>query len=306
MPTIERKLIHRDCRFEVRSVGKSGGTFVGLASNFLNVDSYGSLIDPKAFDRSLDHFLSEGFLTYEHRWDRPIGKPTKATITPEGLMVEGEIYEDMFDGASVLAGMRRGVIKQMSIGFYVNEEKQLGPDELAAYWQENGYQPTDADMARARDGARVLTDVTVEEAAICMRGANPAARISGVRSMLRNIFGFATRGDGYGDDKPKEPEKMVPGEMPDDMPEDDSEDTVDEADIDAIVSRFADAIKGVVKEMAKEKKACGKPKKTTMPDETKPDKGMDDDEEAEAMSALLMAEHLLTDLELEAALKEGR
>ena len=306
MPTLERKILHRNCRFEVRAVGKSGdGSFVGLASNFLNVDSYGSIIDPKAFDRTLERFLSEGFLTYEHRWDRPIGKPTKAAITPEGLMVEGEIYEDMFDGASVLAGMRRGVIKQMSIGFYVNEEKQINPDELAAYWQANEYQPTEMDLARSRDGVRLLTDLDLEEAAICMRGANPATRISGVRSMLRNIFGFATRGEGYGEEKPKEPEKMMPEDMPDeDMPDD--EDTVDEADIDAIVSRFTDAIKGVVMEMAKEKKACGKPKKTTMPEEAKPDKGMDDDEEAEAMSALLMAEHLLTDLELEAALKEGR
>jgi hypothetical protein len=123
--------------------------------------------------------------------------------------------------------------------------------------------------------------------------------------MLRNLFGFTTRGDGYGQEKPKEPEKMMPEDMRDkDMPDD--EDTVDEADIDAIVSRFTDAIKGVVMEMAKEKKACSKPKKTTMPDETKPNEGMEDDEEAEAMSALLMAEHLLTDLELEAALKEGQ
>jgi HK97 family phage prohead protease len=303
MPTIERKLEHRDCRFEVRSVGKAGdGAFVGLASNFLNIDSYGSLIDPKAFDKTLDHFLSDGFLTYEHRWDRPIGKPTKATITPEGLMVEGEIYEDMFDGASVLAGMRRGVIKQMSIGFYVNEEKQMTAEELAGYWQANGYQPTETDLAKSRDGARVITDVTVEEAAICMRGANPAARVSGVRSMLRNLFGLTKRGEGYDDEKPAKPEEMMPAEDPAE-----NEDTVDEAEIDAIVSRFADAIKGVVMEMAKEKKGQ-KPDSDTTPEEAMPAEGTekDEDEKAEALGALLMAEHLLTDLDLEAALKEGR
>jgi HK97 family phage prohead protease len=301
MPTIERKLEHRDCRFEVRSVGKAGdGAFVGLASNFLNVDSYGSLIDPKAFDRTLDHFLADGFLTYEHRWDRPIGKPTKATITPEGLMVEGEIYEDMFDGASVLAGMRRGVIKQMSIGFYVNEEKQMTADELASYWQANGYQPTETDLAKSRDGARVITDVTVEEAAICMRGANPAARISGVRSMLRNLFGLGQTRN-MPEEMPKPPEEKMPAEEPVE-----DEDTVDEAEIDAIVSRFADAIKGVVMEMAKEKKGQ-KPEPDTTPEEPTPTEGTEDeDEQAEAMSALLMAEHLLTDLDLEAALKEGR
>lgn len=283
------------------------GKFTGLASNFLNVDSYGSVIDPAAFGSTLDHFLSEGFLTYEHRWDRPIGKPTKATVTEQGLVVEGEIYEDMFDGASVLAGMRRGVIKQMSIGFYVDDEQQLGPDELAAYWQANGYEPTELDLARGRDGARVLTRVTLEEAAICMRGANPATRVSGVRSMLRNLFNLTKRGDmPYGEEKPKEPEAKMP--EPPATEEPDDEDTVDEAEIDAIVGRFAEAIKGVVTEMAKERKKGTKPEPDTTPEEAMPTEGtgMDEEEEEAAMRALLMADHLLTDLQIEAALKEGR
>ena len=310
MPTLEKQLQHRNCRFEVRAVGPDGsGKFTGLASNFLNVDSYGSIIDPAAFGDTLDHFLTEGFLTYEHRWDRPIGKPTKATLTDQGLVVEGEIYEDMFDGASVLAGMRRGVIKQMSIGFYVEDEKQLGADELAAYWQSNGYEPTELDLARGRDGARVLTRVTLEEAAICMRGANPATRVSGVRSMLRNLFGLTGRGDmPYDEDKPKEPEAKMPAEepVPAEEPEDD-DDTVDEAEIDAIVGRFAEAIKGVVTEMAKERKKGTKPAPDTTPEEAMPSEGTDEEEEQElAARSILAAGYLLADLEIEAALKEGR
>ena len=305
MPTPTRELQHRDCRFEVRAVGPDGsGKFTGLASNFLNVDSYGSIIDPAAFGATLDHFLSEGFLTYEHRWDRPIGKPTKATITDQGLVVEGEIYDDMFDGASVLAGMRRGVIKQMSIGFYVDEEQQLKADELAAYWQANGYEPTELDLARGRDGARVLTRVTLEEAAICMRGANPATRVSGVRSMLRNLFNLTKRAEPPmpAEDKPKPTEPAMPEEGPE------NEDTVDEAEIDAIVGRFAEAIKGVVTEMAKERKKGAKPEPDTTPEETMPTEGteMEDEEEEMAARSILAAGYLLADLEIEAALKEGR
>ncbi len=287
---------------------EGSGKFTGLASNFLNVDSYGSIIDPAAFANTLDHFLTEGFLTYEHRWDRPIGKPTKATVTEQGLVVEGEIYGDMFDGASVLAGMKRNVIKQMSIGFYVDDEQQLGPDELAAYWQANSYEPTELDLARGRDGARVLTRVTLEEAAICMRGANPATRVSGVRSMLRNLFNLTKRGDmPYGEKEPKEPEaKMPEPPMPEEEPED--EGTVDEAEIDAIVGRFAEAIKGVVTEMAKERKRGDKPAPNTTPEEAMPTEGteMEDDEQEETLSALLAVDYLLADLNVEAALKEGR
>ena len=304
MPALTRQLEHRNCRFEVRSVGPDGsGKFAGLASNFLNVDSYGSIIDPAAFGNTLDHFMTDGFLTYEHRWDRPIGKPTKASITDQGLVVEGEIYEDMFDGASVLAGMRRGVIKQMSIGFYVDDEKILGPDELSAYWQANGYEPTEMDLARGQDGARVLTRVTLEEAAICMRGANPATRVSGVRSMLRNLFGLGQARAAMPEEMPAEPEdEMLPEEPVE------SEDTVDEAEIEAIVGRFAEAIKGVVTEMAKERKKGVKPEPDTTPEETMPSEGteMEDEEEEEAARTILSAAYLLADLEIEAALKEGR
>lgn len=295
MPTeTERQLEHRTCAFEVRSVGSGGtGAFSGLASGFLNIDSYGSIIDPGAFDETLGRFMDDGFITYEHRWSEPIGKPTNAKITPEGLVVEGEIYDDMFDGKSVLAGMRRGVIKQMSIGFFVDEEKFLSAEELAAYWQERGYKPCERDLAQGMAGARVLTKVTLEEAAICMRGANPAARVSGVRSMLRNLFGLGKRA-----------EAPMPAEKPAEDPAE-SEDTVDEAEIDAIVARFVPALKSVVTEMAKERKGKTQDEPTTPPEDAKPpeEDGMD---EEEARSALLLAEHLLTDIEVEAALKEGR
>ena len=238
--------------------------------------------------------MDDGFITYEHRWSEPIGKPTKATLTPDGLVVEGEIYDDMFDGKSVLAGMRRGVIKQMSIGFYVDEERFLTAEELAQYWQTNGYKPTERDLAMGMSGVRLLTKVTLEEAAICMRGANPAARVSGVRSMLRNLFGLGKRS-----------EAPMPEEKPVEEPAE-SEDTVDEAEIDAIVARFVPALKSVVTEMAKERKS-GKTQDepTTPPEDAKPpeDDGMD---EEEARSAMLLAERLLMDIEVEAALKEGR
>lgn len=296
MPTsTERQLEHRTCAFEVRAVGSNGtGSFSGLASGFLNIDSYGSIIDPAAFDETLGRFMEDGFITYEHRWSEPIGKPTNAKLTPEGLVVEGEIYDDMFDGKSVLAGMRRGVIKQMSIGFFVDEEKFLSAEELSQYWQTNGYKPSERDLAQGMNGARLLTKVTLEEAAICMRGANPVARVSGVRSMLRNLFGLGKRS-----------EPPMPEDKPTEEPAE-SEDTVDEAEIDAIVARFVPALKSVVTEMAKERKA-GKTQDepTTPPEDATPpeDDGMD---EEEARSALLLAEHLLMDIEVEAALKEGR
>lgn len=297
MPTStdERQIEYRSRPFEIRQVGEDkDGTFKGEANTFFAIDTYGTIFDPKSFDKTLDSFLSSGYITYAHDMRCPIGKPLVARAKAGKLYVEGEIYGDMWDGSSVLAGMRRGVIKEMSVGFYVEEYRDLNRDELTKYWQENGYTPTELDLMRGQMGARVFTRVELEEVAICVRGSNPGTRLTGVRSMLRNLFGLGKR---------SEPEP--PAEKPAEEPAE-SEDTVDEAEIDAIVARFVPALKSVVTEMAKERKS-GKTQDepTTPPEDAKPpeDDGMD---EEEARSALLMAEHLLTDIEVEAALKEGR
>jgi hypothetical protein len=163
------------------------------------------------------------------------------------------------------------------------------------------------DLARGQDGARVLTRVTLEEAAICMRGANPATRVSGVRSMLRNLFGLNARAEPMPEDEPKPTEPGMPAEEPE------SEDTVDEAEIEAVVARLTEAvaagIRGCVSDMAKEKKAAGKkPKPDTTPEEAMPTAGtgIDAEMEDEAARSILAAGYLLADLEIEAALKEGR
>ena len=296
MPTsTEKQIEYRSRPFEIRQVGENNdGTFKGEANTFFAIDTYGTIFDPKAFDLTIEGFLADGYITYAHDIRCPIGKPLVARPKGGKLYVEGEIYGDMWDGSSVLAGMRRGVIKEMSIGFYPEEFRDLTRDELTKYWQENGYTPTELDLMRGQMGARVFTRVTLEEVAICVRGSNPGTRLTGVRSMLRNLFGLGKRS-----------EPPMPEEKPAEEPAD-SEDTVDEAEIDAIVARFVPALKSVVTEMAKERKA-GKTQDepTTPPEDAKPpeDDGMD---EEEARSALLLAEHLLMDIEVEAALKEGR
>jgi HK97 family phage prohead protease len=307
MPTLERQIEYRSRPIEIRKVGNGAdGSFDGEANVFFAVDTYGTIFDPKAFDASLERFLEDGFITYRHDVDKPIGRPNFAESKNGRLIVKGEIYEDMFDGASVLAGMRRGVIKQMSVGFYPGEWEDLNAEQLAQYWKENGYQPTEQDLFRAREGARVFKDVDLEEIAICVRGSNPGTRLTGVRSMLRNLFGLNSRGD-----MPPIPEEEPEAKMPEaDVPPDEPEDetTVDEAEIDAIVGRFAEAIKGVVTEMAKERKKGTKPEPDTTPEETMPSEGTEteDEEEEAAARAILAADYLLADLEIEAALKEGR
>lgn len=130
--------------------------------------------------------------------------------------------------------------------------------------------------------------------------------------MLRNLFNITKRADPVPAKNPPTADPMAdPAAMPEDMPE--SEDTVDEAEIEAVVARLTEAvaagIRGCVTDMAKEKKAAGKkPAPDTTPESTEPGQGtaMDDEQQEMALSALLAADYLLADLQIEAALKEGR
>jgi hypothetical protein len=77
---------------------KDGNTVMsikGIAST-KDEDSDGEVLDPSGFD--LSFFKKSGFINWHHTWkEKPsavIGEPTKAEIRPEGLYVEGELYND--------------------------------------------------------------------------------------------------------------------------------------------------------------------------------------------------------------------
>ena len=301
---LEKKF--RTCPFELKAMGTAtgeAGQFSGLASVFYNVDYAGEIVAPDAFKAALPHFLSNGFLTYEHNWAEPIGKPVEAKETAEGLLVTGEIYPEMFNAQSVLAGMKRGVIKEMSIGFYVEEAQELTPEQLKSWWADKKYSPTPADLERARDGVRVLTKIRLEEAAICVRGANDQARVLGVKgvleTMLKRLFGNpgrkAVEVSIEAEDDMEDPE-MDPSEA-----EAETEDPQMEQMVERLMAACKPAIKAELLAMAAEAEKGNSP---TAIEET-PAAGEKPAVDGKALKALFQAERLLIDIDVEQAMKEA-
>jgi HK97 family phage prohead protease len=254
------------------------GQFSGVCSVFHNVDACREIIAPGAFADTIPHFLSDGFVTYEHDWDEPIGRPTAAEETAEGLRVTGEIYPEMFEAASVLAGMRRGVIKQMSIGYYVRDCKNLSYDDTIKYWDSVGYEPTPDDYRLANAGVVLLTNLKLEEAAICMRGANNQARVTGVKSYLKTVLGelFGTKPEMQSAQDQKHIDLLT----------------------DQIWKSIRPAIRAEVSTLLSGTKAAAKQETGSAKDAAAIS--------STASSALLEAERLLIDLEVEAALGRGK
>ena len=84
------ELKHRSCPLHVKSMGTKSESpddpvpFSLVASVFYNVDACCEIVDDGAFDETLPYYLEKGFVTVEHEWDEPIGKPMAARATSEG------------------------------------------------------------------------------------------------------------------------------------------------------------------------------------------------------------------------------
>lgn len=276
---IQRKTVP----FQYKAAGDETGRFSGICSVFNNVDSCREIIAPGAFADCIAYFLSDGFIAYQHEWEEPIGKPLSAKEASEGLFITGEIYPEMFEAASVLAGMRRGIIKQMSIGYYIEDYEEMTFDQTLAYWSKQGYTPTTEDIKLAGAGVILLKKLRLEEASICMRGANNRARVTGVKSMVsaifQKLFGDASEGKSAGT-----------------LPEMQSD------DVDAISAHVLKAIAPSIEAEIRRQVVAAKSQPKAI--ETAPAEH-DAKPANEASSDLLAAELLLIDIEIEAALEEA-
>ena len=93
---------HKSVPLLIKSADDQGGTFVGLASVFDNVDHHGDIVRRGAFAKS----LSSGSpipLLWEHKSDDPrnfVGDVVEATETDDGLAINGRFDRDSEFGKS--------------------------------------------------------------------------------------------------------------------------------------------------------------------------------------------------------------
>lgn len=123
-------LIRKTLKLDDVSLKMEGdtGKFSGYASVFGGVDSYGDTIIKGAFESTLRAGKPKMF--FNHSWDMPIGKWTKAKEDDHGLFVEGELTPDLSLSADVRAAMKHGTLDGLSIGGYLKagdyEETEKG------------------------------------------------------------------------------------------------------------------------------------------------------------------------------------
>lgn len=127
--------------------GSDAGTFEGYGSVFGNKDSYGDVMAPGAFQKTLARHKSIGsmpkmllnhgsmggglFGGSDPMADLPIGKWNDMSEDSHGLQVKGRLINlDTERGKSIYGAMKEGELGGLSIGYMVKEfERGTKPDE---------------------------------------------------------------------------------------------------------------------------------------------------------------------------------
>ena len=104
--------------FEVKEVDEELGVFTGYAATFSKTpDSWGDIIDPGAFKKTLKEAGNRVKILWNHHILEPIGKPTEIAEDDKGLLVKGKLSLGVQRAREVLSLMKDGVITEMSIGY---------------------------------------------------------------------------------------------------------------------------------------------------------------------------------------------
>ena len=144
--------------FQVKSIDEDAGTFEGYASVFGNVDSYGDVVMPGAFSKTLLERADRVKVLWQHDAWTPIGKPIEMREDKAGLYTKSKISQTQV-GKDALTLLRDGVVNELSIGYQTIKE------------------------GRREDGTRELLEVKLYEYSLVTWAANDLAIVTGVKSL---------------------------------------------------------------------------------------------------------------------------
>tara|TARA_B110000211_G_C13791978_1_gene426628 strand:- start:1 stop:648 length:648 start_codon:yes stop_codon:yes gene_type:complete len=101
------------------SASEDGTNISALLTTFGNIDKTGDIITRESVEAYVEKFQAGGVMLrmlFQHMRENIIGQWTELTITDEGLLAKGEIFDTNL-GNDTRVLLRRGVLDSVSIGF---------------------------------------------------------------------------------------------------------------------------------------------------------------------------------------------
>jgi len=136
----------------------------GWAARFGNVDSYGDIIEPGAFSKTISERKGRIAFCYQHEIDEPIAKILVLEERSEGLWVEAEISASEKD---IQIKVKEGILTEMSIGYRtINCTEEIINEKYITH----------------------LTEVKLYEISLVTIAANELATIQNIKSEERKDY----------------------------------------------------------------------------------------------------------------------
>ena len=155
----------KDFALQVKDLSEDG-TFEGYGSMFGNVDSYGEIVEPGAFARSLATHNKEKtkpLMLWQHNSDEPIGVWEDLQEDEKGLRGRGRLLTGIRRADEAYIMLKAGAVQGLSIGY---REVRAEPDGTI----------------------RRLRELDLREISIVSFPANRQARIQSVKSERMEEF----------------------------------------------------------------------------------------------------------------------
>ncbi len=142
---------------ETKADDKGGLTISGYGAYFGNIDSYGDIIEPGAFSKTLIERKDRIAFCYQHDIWNPIGKIQEISEDEKGLKITVKLSEAEDD---IKIKIREGILKEMSIGYRtVNSRSER----------------------RNEQDVNILTEIKLIEVSLVTVAANPLAVIESMK-----------------------------------------------------------------------------------------------------------------------------
>lgn len=155
---MKHKLLSLDVADVKMAEEGDGYAFAGYASVFNGIDSYGDMIAPGAYRKTLKGRERPVQLRWNH-FGPVIGKWLKMQEDERGLYVEGELTRGHSQAEDTRALMKHGAVSGLSIGYRVSASQQ-------------------------KDGYTLLKEIELFEISVVEEPADNAARISDVKAAI--------------------------------------------------------------------------------------------------------------------------
>lgn len=151
----------RSMKFELRDIDSRTGQFEGIIST-RKKDTYGTIIEPTAFTKSVKEQQGKFVVLLNHKQDFPVGVSKEIDIRKDDVYARAELDIETDIGYRAFSGVKKGYLDDLSIGFKRIQSKY-----------------------DKRSQAVVLTEIKLMEFSILPTGygSTPGSGVTGVRSV---------------------------------------------------------------------------------------------------------------------------